>query len=112
GHARRGPGAARAAIDRLLAIEDRIARIRLRILRLAGPQDMADALDRRILRMHAGGGLVQQTAHNGREAQNVTRRKVAHVAVVLLRLENSVEIAAVGYIEGEFADAGAIDPHR
>ena len=85
--------------------------MRLRILRPPGPQDVADAADRRILRMDAGDGFVQQAAHDGREAKDLARRELAHVAVVLLRLHDGVEIAAIGDVEGELADARAVDRH-
>src|SRR5690606_7861438 len=41
-HARRGAGAARAAVDRPLAVEDRVARIGTGIARLSGPHHVAD----------------------------------------------------------------------
>ena len=50
GHARRGAGAAGAAVDRLFAVEDRVARVGLRVARRAGPEDMADPADGFVLR--------------------------------------------------------------
>src|SRR6185437_12005668 len=46
GHARRGAGAAGRAVDRLFAVEDGVAAMRLGVARLAGPHDVADAADR------------------------------------------------------------------
>ena len=42
-HARRRAGAAGRTVDRLLAVEDGVAGMRLRVMRPARPQDVAEA---------------------------------------------------------------------
>src|SRR3546814_15686857 len=50
-YARRSAGAAGAAVDRLVGVEHGVAGIGFRTGRLAGPPDVADAADGRVLRV-------------------------------------------------------------
>src|SRR5262249_29781763 len=58
-HPCRSTGAARRAVDRLFAIEDRIARIRLFRNRATGPKDVRYPADRRVFGMHTGDRLIE-----------------------------------------------------
>src|SRR3546814_17972388 len=74
-HARRGAGAAGAAVDRLVGVEHGVAGIGFRPGRLAGPQDVADAADGRVLRVDDLHLLVEGAAQQDRKS---TRLNSSH----------------------------------
>ena len=80
-----------------------------RIARLAGPHDVAHALDGRVLRMHRMDLVVEQPAHDRRQPQHVARRHRFEAGKILLRLEDGVEVAAVGDVEHQLAHARHVD---
>src|SRR3954447_20407809 len=110
GHAGRGAGAARAAVDRLLAVEDRVAGVRARVAGLAGPLDVRDAADGRVEWVDGVGHLVEAPAQLGREAQEPGGRHLLEARIAGLRLDDGVEVAAVGDVDDELAEFGAVDP--
>src|SRR5690606_16438046 len=90
GHPRRGARAAGRAVDRLGAIEDGVARMGLRVPRGTGPQNMRKSTDSVVDRMHETVRLVQALPQDRAPADQVSRRMVRHVAIVLLRLDDGV----------------------
>ena len=59
--------------------------------------------------MHGLDLLVQQPAHDRREAQHVAGRHRFEAGEVLLRLEDGVEVAAIGDVEHQLAHARHVD---
>ena len=59
--------------------------------------------------MHETVFLVEPPAHDRAPGDQVAGRVVGHVAVVLLRLDDGVEIAAIGDIDGDLAEPRAFD---
>ena len=53
--------------------------------------------------------LVDQPADDRREALNVERRDVVEAAIRLLRLDDGVEVAAIGDVEDDAAETGHVD---
>src|SRR6516225_11676462 len=102
-------GAAGRAVDRLLAIEDGIAGMRLRMMRFSRPKDVTEPGDGRILGMDEGIFLVDQPANDRRQALDVESRDVVEVAIMLLRFDDRIEIAAIGNVEDEPAEVGDVD---
>src|SRR3546814_20611059 len=78
-HARRGAGAAGAAVDRLVGVEHGVAGIGFRPGRLAGPQDVADAADGRVLRVDDLHLLVERSEERrvGKECVRTCRSRWA-----------------------------------
>ena len=109
-HARRGAGTAGTPVDRPFTVKDRVAGMGLGLLRRAAPEDMADAANRRVLGMNSGDRLVDRPAEQGRQAQDRLRRQIRQIAIVFLRFDNRVEIAALGDVDPQFPQTGAI--HR
>ena len=97
-HARRGAGAARAAVDGLVAIEHRVACIRARNRRRARPKDVRKAPDARIQRMNKRIKLIEASAQHWAPRDKIARLVVGHVAVVRLRLDDGVKIPAIGHV--------------
>src|SRR6266851_7656411 len=108
-HARRGAGAAGAAVDRAVAIKDGVAAMRALVARRAGPHHVADAGDAGILGMSKLDLLLHQAAHERAEAQDGIRRQRLEPTVILLLLDDSVKIAAIGDVDDELAKLRAID---
>src|SRR3954449_6180665 len=96
GHAGRGAGAARAAVDRLLAVEDRVAGVRARVAGPAGPLDVRDAADGRVERVDGVGDLVEAPAQLGREAQELGGRHLLEARIAGLRLDEPLALQRVG----------------
>ena len=59
--------------------------------------------------MHETVFLVETLAHDGTPGDQVAGRVVGHVAVVLLRLDDRVEIAAIGDVDGDVAEPRTFD---
>ena len=98
-HARRGAGAARRAVDRLVAVEDGVAGVRAGHRRLAGPQHVRQPADPGILRMDELVFFVEPRPHHRAPGDEIAGRMIGHVAEVLLRLDDGVEIAAIGDVD-------------
>src|SRR5690348_11657593 len=108
-HPRRGAGAARRAVERALAIEHRIAPVRAGIARAPRPLHMADAADRRVLRMLDRDGLVDPPPQDGAPAQEPVDRYLFKPWKIRLRIDDRVEIAAIGDVDDKLAEP--VDPH-
>ena len=108
-HPARGAGAAGRAVDRLLAVEHRIACIRLRVVRRAGPEHVAEPVDGRVLGVDELVFLVDQAAHHRREALDVEGSQAVETGIGRLRFDEGVEIAAIGDVEDEAAELRHVD---
>src|SRR6185437_1096250 len=103
-HAGRGAGAAGGAVDGALAVEHRVAGMRARVARRAGPLHVADACDRGIVRMRERDRRVDALAYDRGEPQDGVGRYCLQPRIVLLRLDDGVEIAAIGDVEHDLAE--------
>src|ERR1700709_1907292 len=113
-HAGRGSGAARRAVDRLVAIEYCVAAMRALVARRAGPLDVADTADRQILRMLGVCRGVDERADDWAVVLDLGGGKALQSAEILLRVDDGVEIDAIGDIDRELAETRHIneDPRR
>ena len=59
--------------------------------------------------MHEAVFLVQPLAQHRAPGDQVAGRIVGHVAIVLLRLDDGVEIAAIGDVDLDLAERRALD---
>ena len=71
--------------------------------RLTGPEDVRNPADRLVLGMDDLDRLVERTAQDRRQADDLAGRKVGHVAVVRLRLDDRIEVAAIRDVDGDVA---------
>src|SRR5690606_16444987 len=78
-HAGGSAGAAGRAVDGLFAVEDVVAGTVFGVLRYAGPHDVAQATDGRLLGMDELAHLVQALAQDRAPADQVGGVVVAHV---------------------------------
>ncbi len=104
-HARGSAGAAGRAIERLVAVEDGVAGVGLRMGRHAGPEDMREALDGGVLRVDEIVFGVERRPQLRAPAQQVRRVDVGDVADRGLRVDDRIEIAAIGDIDHDLAEA-------
>src|SRR5262249_49332049 len=77
--------------------------------RLAGPHDVAATADLIVLGVDETVAFVHRLAQHGTPAQQVADADIAEVGEVLLRVDDAVEVAAVGDIDGELAELGDFD---
>src|SRR5262249_43131084 len=108
-HAGRRAGAAWRPVDRFVAVEHRIARMRPRLTGLARPHDVAHAPDGRVVGMNRLDLLVHKTAHDRRPSQDVAGRYRLQAGEILLRLDDGVEVTAIGDVEHQLAHARDVD---
>ena len=80
-----------------------------RLGRLAGPLDVRQSLDIGMKRMHEFVLFVQTSAEFRADALQVTCGKIRHIAIVFLRFDNRIEIAAIGNIDLDGANIRTID---
>src|SRR4029079_14455564 len=109
---RRGAGAARRAVDRLVAVEYGVAGLSARIARLVAPLDVGDPADTVVFRMHRRDLLLRGAAHQRAQADEFTHRDAIQPAPIFLRLDDGVIVTAVRDIDGEWAETGHVDLHR
>ena len=102
-HPCRGSGATGRAVNGLVAIEDRVAGIRVRVHRLSRPQDMGQAADRRMQRMDEVVFRVERGPQSGGQGDQLSGRVVRHVPEILLRFHDGIEVAAIGDIHHDLA---------
>ena len=102
-HPGRGSRSAGAAVDRFFPIKHGVTGMRPRHRRLARPQDMAQAPDRRMFGMHELILRIQRRPQLRRPPHQFPRRVIRHVAERLLRLHNRVEVAAIGHVHHDLA---------
>ncbi|GAB7553355.1 hypothetical protein NRB_28610 [Novosphingobium sp. 11B] len=102
---RRRAGAAGAAVDRLVAVEHRIASVRAVMLRLVGPEDMADPANGGVERMDRLELRTHRFAHAVAEFDDTRRAQIVEAGVRALRLDDGVVVAAIGDVDGERANA-------
>ena len=66
-----------------------------------GPLNVGAALDVRVLRVDEARGLVDEAADARAHALDLGRREVGQVGVAALRLDDGVEVAAIGDVDPE-----------
>ncbi|MNL18124.1 hypothetical protein D3C87_1392560 [compost metagenome] len=109
GQPRRGAGAAGTAVDGLVAIEDSVAAVGPLAFRRVGPQDMADAVDRGLVRVHRMKDLAHALSHQAAQFDDAAGAQVVQAGVSALRLHDGVVVAAVGDIDLQRTKAGNFD---
>ena len=72
---------------------------------------MADTADAPVLGMDRLDHVVEHLAHQRRQAQHVGGGHRLQARKVLLRIEDGVEVAAVGDVEAQLSDSGNGDAH-
>ena len=105
----RRPGTTRGTINALIAVKHRIAVRAVRLGWFAGPLDMRQALDVGIERMDKVVLLIQTTTEFRADALQITGGEVRYIPVVFLRLDNRIEIPAIGNINHDRAKIGTVN---
>uniref|UniRef100_A0A0N5A080 LigA n=1 Tax=Parastrongyloides trichosuri TaxID=131310 RepID=A0A0N5A080_PARTI len=106
---RRGAGAAGAAVDGLVAIEDGVAAVGALTLGLVGPQHVADPVDRGFVRVHRVEGRPHPFAHQTAQFDDAAGAQIVQARVGALRLDDGVVVAAVGHVDAQRAEARHVD---
>ena len=106
---RRGAGAAGTTVDGLVAIEDGITAVGSFTLRYVGPEQVGDAANGRVERMHRGEGFAQERADHGGKLEDARSTEGVQPGIGTLRLDDGVEISAIGHIDRQRAEIGDVD---
>src|SRR5882724_10057632 len=98
GHSRRGSCPAGTPVDSLVSIKHGITCRGPGIYRLSRPQYMRATVNSRVFRMHELVGLIDPLAHYSTPTNQLVSSVILQSFKIFLEVDNSVEIAPIGYI--------------
>src|SRR3546814_15874478 len=109
GKAGGGAGAAGAAIDRPFAVEDGVAPVGTFAFGLVGPEDMTDAADAGLERMYRLVNGLNHLPDGAAQLDDASRAQGVEAFVRALRLDDRIQVAAIGDVERQRSEAGNLD---